>query len=102
MMMAFDSSQTGSGRLDGATVAAVQAALRVYLANAGDPAPLRQALVAMAAEARVKSVLPEQLLVILKDIWSNLAEVRAMPDVGEQIRMQQRVVTMCIKEYYSS
>jgi hypothetical protein len=102
MMMASDSSHTGSGRLDGATVAAVQAALRAYLANAGEPALLQQALVAMAAEARVKSVLPEQLLVILKDIWSNLAEVRAMPDVGEQIRMQQRVVTMCIKEYYSS
>jgi hypothetical protein len=102
MMMAYDAGHTGSGRLDGETVAAVQAALRAYLANAADPGPLRRALVAMAAEARAKSVLPEQLLIVVKDIWSNLAEVRAMPDVREQINMQQRVVTMCITEYYSS
>jgi len=26
--------------------------------------------------------------------------VRAMTDAGEQVRLLQRVVTMCIREYY--
>jgi hypothetical protein len=29
-----------------------------------------------------------------------LPEVRAIPDAGEQVRLLQRVVTMCIREYY--
>jgi hypothetical protein len=37
----------------------------------------------------------------LKEAWSSLPEVRAMNDSGEQVRLLQRVVTMCIKEYYS-
>ena len=47
-------------------------------------------------------MLPEQLLVVLKDIWSGLPEVRSMTNSREQIRLLQRVVTMCIKEYYSA
>ena len=102
MMMAHDSSHPPPSRLDDETVAAVRAALRAYLAGPAGAAALRTALVAMAAEARGKGMMPEQLLVVLKDLWSGLAEVRAMSDVGEQVRLQQRVVTMCIKEYYSA
>jgi hypothetical protein len=39
---------------------------------------------------------------VLKDVWGTLPEVRAMTDTGAQVRLLQRVVTMCIKEYYSS
>ena len=56
----------------------------------------------MSAEARERAILPEQLLVVLKDVWGTLPEVRAMTDAGEQVRLLQRVVTMCIKEYYSA
>jgi hypothetical protein len=101
MMMAFDSSQTPPSRLKAETVAAVRTALREFLADA--PArtdALRVALVSMAGEAREKAILPEQLLVVLKDIWGAMPEVRSMKDTGEQIRLLQRVVTMCIKEYY--
>ena len=55
----------------------------------------------MAAEAREKTILPEHLLIALKDVWNALPEVRAMTDAAHQIRLLQRVVTMCIKEYYS-
>ncbi len=102
MMMAFDSSQTPPSRLDDGTIASVRAALREYITDARDPLPLRAALLAMASEARTKSILPEHLLIALKDVWSSLAEVRDITDVAEQVRMQQRVVTMCIKEYYSA
>ena len=76
-------------------------ALSHYLENpeaGGDE--LRLALDAMAREARMKQMLPEQLLVVLKDIWYALPAVRAIDDASAQIRLLQRVVTMCIKEYY--
>jgi hypothetical protein len=101
MMMAYDSSQNPPSRLDDETVATVRAALRAYLSNDYDANALQHALVRLSTEARERGVLPEQVLVVLKDVWSTLPEVRAMPDLGEQVRLLQRVVTMCIKEYYS-
>ena len=102
MMMAHDSSHPPPSRLDDETVAAVRDALRTYLSRTPQPAALQRALVRMSAEARDRSILPEQLLVVLKDVWGTLPEVRAMTDTGEQVRLLQRVVTMCIKEYYSA
>jgi hypothetical protein len=102
MMMAHDSSHTPPSRLDDETVAAVRDALRTYLSRSPDPAALQRALVRMSTEARDRAILPEQLLVVLKDVWGTMPEVRAMTDSAEQVRLLQRVVTMCIKEYYSA
>lgn len=102
MMMAHDSSGTPSSRLDDETVSAVRHALRTYLSDHGDPSALQASLLAMANEARARTILPEQLLIVLKDVWNTLPEVRSMTDTREQIAMLQRVVTMCIKEYYSA
>jgi hypothetical protein len=101
MMMASDSSHLPPSRLDEATVAAVRDAMRHYLADTSDPTALRGALQRLSAEARDKHMQAEQLLVQLKDTWSALPEVRAMTDTAEQIRVLQRVVTMCIGAYYS-
>jgi hypothetical protein len=100
MMMAYDSSQPPPSRLDKATLEELRAALRLYLADESSPSVLRNALLRTAAEAHEKSILPEQLLVVLKEVWNALPEVRAIPDATDQVRMLQRVVTMCIKEYY--
>ena len=101
MMMAHDSSPPPSRGLAEETVERARLALSGYLANPeSDGQNLRGALDAMAAEARDKKMLPEQLLVVLKDLWYSLPAVRAIDDSGAQIRMLQRVVTMCIKEYY--
>src|ERR1700737_4114899 len=94
--------QEPASRLSDDTVDAVRAALRAYLANSVASNELQNALMRAAFEAREKAILPEHLLVVLKDLWSALPEVRAMTDSGEQIRLLQRVVTMCIKEYYSA
>jgi hypothetical protein len=56
----------------------------------------------MASEAREKEMMPEHLLIVLKDTWAELPEVRALPETGHQVRLLQRVVTMCIKEYFSN
>jgi hypothetical protein len=102
MMMAYDSSQTPPSRLDDATLEALRAALRQYLIDDSSPEPLQGALARMASEARDKRMMPEHLLIALKDTWAALPEVRALPETGHQVRMLQRVVTMCIKEYFSN
>jgi hypothetical protein len=102
MMMAHDSSSSPSSRLDVKTVDAVRVALRAYLADSTDANALQASLLHMATEARQRTILPEQLLITLKDVWHTLPEVRSMKDSREQIVMLQRVVTMCIKEYYSA
>lgn len=99
-MMAHDSSPTPPSGLAEETTNAVRVALLQYLRAPSSPVDLRQALNRMADEARAKSILPEHLLITLKQIWSSLPEVRAVGDVEEQTRMLQRVVTMCIREYY--
>ena len=101
MMMAFDSSRTPPSRLDDESIASVRLALRAYLSDASEASALQTALVAISAEARAKSMMPEQLLVALKEAWNTLPEVRAMTDSAAQVRLLQRIVTMCIKEYYS-
>jgi hypothetical protein len=102
MMMAHDSGQNPPSRLDGESIDAVRVALRAYLNDSEDPGTLQPALVALASQARERNMLPEHLLVLLKDVWSGLPEVRSMTDSREQIRLLQRVVTMCIKEYYGA
>ena len=100
MMMAHDSSSPSS-RLDDESLNAVRLALRAYLRDAENSSALQSALVLVAAEARTRNILPENLLVTLKELWSTLPEVRAISDTGEQVRLLQRVVTMCIREYYN-
>ena len=102
MMMAFDSSRTPPSRLEPERVAALRSALSAYLSDPAAPAPLQHALVAIATDAREKSMPPEQLLILLKEIWNALPEVRTMTAGSAQVTMLQRVVTMCIKEYYAA
>jgi len=102
MMMAYDSSQTPPSRLDDATLESLRAALRQYLIDDSSPEPVQAALASMAAEARDKRMMPEHVLIALKDTWAALPEVRALPEASHQVRMLQRVVTMCIKEYFGN
>ncbi len=99
-MMAPDSSQSPPGRLDDVSLDAVRLALRGFLRDPEDTSALQAALLALSTEARARDILPERLLVALKEVWGTLPEVRALTDAGEQVRLLQRVVTLCIREYY--
>jgi ActR/RegA family two-component response regulator len=100
MMMAHDPGPDPA-ILATQTIEAVRVAMVQYISAPSQSDDLRDALHRMAAEAREKTVLPEQLLVVLKDIWYALPGVQEMSDTTEQVRLLQRVVTICIREYYA-
>jgi hypothetical protein len=102
MMMAHDSSSSPSSRLDDESLDAVRLALRAYLQDSQEPGDLQASLLRLASEARARNIPPEQLLITLKETWNTLPEVRSMKDAREQVRLLQRVVTMCIREYYDT
>ena len=98
-MMAHDSS-AGRPQLSEESVSALTAALKRYFEGESDHAAIQPALARIAAEARRERVQAEQLLVLLKDIWYGLPGMRdSSPET--QAQMLQRIVTLCIREYYS-
>ena len=101
MMMAHDSTPNHP-ELDEASVDALESALEKYLVGAKEIATVQPALRRIAAEAREKKMTAEQLLVLLKDIWFRLPQVRKTAEGESQTRMLQSIVTLCIREYYST
>jgi hypothetical protein len=100
MMMAHDSSPTPPHALATETIALVRDELSRYVSGTHDGEALGEALQVAAREARSKRILAEHLLIVLKDVWYGLPEVQRVTDPSDQVRMLQRVVTMCIREYY--
>ena len=84
-------------------VDSVRAALERHAETlAGEPGPeLRTALHALAHDARAKAVPPEDLLVTLKSIWRSLPSVEQARDDSEQTHALQRLVIICIREYFA-
>ena len=79
-------------------------ALRDFLGGGREEptAAVQTALSRVACEARENRIHAEQLLVMLKDVWFSLPEVGSSRDHEIQDRLLQRVVTLCIREYYSA
>lgn len=100
MMMAPDRTPQGPV-LEATSLAALESALERYTANA-DATALQLALQRIATEARQKQMHAEQLLVVLKDVWYSLPQIAQAPQGESQNRLLQRVVTLCIREYYSA
>jgi hypothetical protein len=102
-MMEHDTGRMPPNELAQDTVDAVRHALAHHARQpAEEPADdVRAALHALAREARVKAIPPEQLLRVLKALWQSLPEVENARDHTEQTKALQRVVTMCIKEYFA-
>jgi hypothetical protein len=100
MMMAQDSTPDGP-RLSEASVTLLRSALQEYLASNETPA-LDGVLRLIAIEARDKKMLAEHLLISLKDVWFALPEIRDADQGEPQTRLLQRVVTLCIRAYYTA
>jgi hypothetical protein len=102
MMMAPDSSHFPSGALSEETIAALRAALVRHMQDSPPAPDLHESLTALAREARRKSIHAEQLLILLKEIWGALPEVKNATNPREQSLLLQQLVTICIREYYGA
>lgn len=98
MMMAHDTRDPGPS-LKPESIAELTAALDAYLRDEeGDE--LRRCLQHISVEARERGMHAEQLLGVLKDVWYAQPSVREGGNDAEQTRLLQRVVSICIREYY--
>jgi hypothetical protein len=100
MMMAPDTTP-GRPNLSAEAVEALRSALEEYLASGREIASLQPTLRSIAVEAREKKIHAEQLLVLLKDVWYALPQM-GKPGGEPQNNLLQRVITLCIREYYST
>ena len=100
MMMAHDSSVPRPD-LNAETLANLRRALGGFLTQPGDTAQLESALRSFTTDAREKQIHAEQLLIVLKDLWYGLPQVREAPAGDAQNILLQRVITQCIRQYYS-
>lgn len=99
-MMMAEQSSPGRGALSEEAIASIRLALQQFANDPADVDRLRDALRHVSAEARAKSILPEHLLTILKDMWQDVPNVPAASS-PDHVQLLQRVVTICIKEYFS-
>ena len=81
--------------MDGALRHAVHAAAR----GQAPDGRLHEALRRTCAAAHARGLRAEQLLVLVKDAWNELPEVRRLPR-HDADGMLARVVTLCVGEYY--
>jgi hypothetical protein len=102
MMIAQDSGPPSGGPLSSETIERVNQALARFAdAPAAPPQDLHAALLELAREARAIRMPPEQLLHVLKGLWYELPPMRSPQPAEERVKLLQRVVAMCIREYYS-
>ena len=101
-MMMAPTSDSPPPSLDAETIDAVRAAMARYVRDGTDSPELREVLRRVATEARAKGIQAERLLVVLKEIWGALPEVRHAErgDVSGQNTLLQRLITRCIHQYY--
>lgn len=100
MMMAKNTTPDGPSLSD-ESIAILRSALTEFLADSTRPSRLQPALRRIAIEARENRMHAEQLLLVLKDVWYSLPQVAGNLATPEQNHLLQRVVTLCIREYYS-
>jgi hypothetical protein len=97
-MMAFDRMPS---RLDAQTVDALRSVMQRAI-HKGDHAQELQGVLALAAnEAREKQIHAEQLLVIMKDLWHSLPDLRGTED-DRKTELLQELISRCITQYYAS
>ena len=98
-MMAFD--RMPSPRLEAPTLDALRAVMQRAMRKGDHGMELQEVLARAATEAREKDIHAEQLLVIMKDLWHSLPDLRAA-DTDRQNELLQELISRCITQYYAS
>jgi hypothetical protein len=97
-MMAFE--RTPTPRLDPETLDSLRSAMDRALQRGNHDNELQEVLTRAANEARDKAIPPEQLLIIMKDLWHSLPELRRTTDADRQTELLQELISRCIERYY--
>ncbi|MDP9206500.1 MAG: hypothetical protein M3P12_13770 [Gemmatimonadota bacterium] len=80
----------------------LRTALIEQLKQPDGPTPeLASLLRKIAHEAHERNILPEELIVVLKQLWNSLAESLRPQNADQYERVRQRLVTLCIQAYYA-
>ena len=99
-MMAFD--RMPSPRLEDPTVDALRAVMQRAMRKGDHGTELQDVLARAAAEAREKQIYAEQLLVIMKELWYSLPDLRGAADADRQNELLQELISRCITQYYAT
>jgi hypothetical protein len=67
----------------------------------GPTQELSNLLRVVAQEAHDRDIKPEQLIIILKQLWNSLAESLRPQNADQYELVRQRMVTLCIRAYYA-
>jgi hypothetical protein len=98
-MMAFD--RMPSPRLEAPTLDALRAVMQRAMRKGDHGMELQEVLARAATEAREKDIHAEQLLVIMKELWHSIPDLRAA-DTDRQNELLQELISRCITQYYAS
>ena len=99
-MMAFD--RTPSSRLEPATVEALREVMDRAVRRGNHADELHDVLCRAATEAHDKGIQAEQLLLIMKELWHSIPELKHATDAERQTTLLQELITHCIQRYYAS
>jgi len=100
MAMAQDAEPPVERTLDSGTLERIRELLGRYIESPDSNVDgLRDALRDLADDARARQIPPEYLLVVLKDLWRSLPQLRSATP-SDEARLLQRVVSMSIAQYY--
>ena len=82
------------------TIDRLQRAVARYLSDPLAEDDVRAAFRVFALEARAKRLRAEELVIMFKKLWVTFPEVQAIAERGERQRLLDRLVTVCIQQYY--
>jgi hypothetical protein len=99
-MMAFD--RMPSPRLEAQTLDTLRSVMQRAVRKGDHGQELQDVLERTASEARDKDIQAEQLLVIMKDLWYSLPDVRKAEDTDRQTELLQELISRCITQYYAT
>jgi hypothetical protein len=99
-MMAFD--RMPSPRLEAQTLDALRVVMQRAVHKGDHGIELQEVLARAASEAREKEMHAEQLLVIMKELWHSLPDLRGAGDTERQTELLQELISRCITQYYAT
>jgi hypothetical protein len=95
-------SRPTSAGLSESTIGALRHAIQIYVDQDSPDGAFRTAVRMMCEDVHRESLPAEQLIIAFKGVWQALPEVQRIPRGGEREHLLERIVTMCVEEYYSS